>query len=208
VGIYHSADGGASWTLLAEAGTDRQAADGLPFGGSKSGVTFQGSRAWVTGFSPMEGSTYVFTSADSGKTWQPLQLALPAGQEKSMLTVEPPRFFDEKHAVMLARATGDPSAQIFYRSQDGGSSWTPSPPVTQIGLVSLVSAQDWVIWDGGALRFTHDAGQTWPEIAPDINLDQKITALQFIDLQNGWALSMEGETTRLYRTGDGGKTWQ
>lgn len=210
VDLYRTDDGGATWTQLARSSPDQQAEGSLPFGGLKSGAVFRdASHGWVTGFIPMDGATYIYQTADAGKTWKPVQLKLPAILSKTQVEVQPPRFFDGQTGVMVTRLSGDPAAQVFYLTQDGGATWNAAPLITFTGLVSVISMTDWVVWDGRNLHATHDSGQTWQQISPNINLEQKINDMQFLTPQNGWALSMEnGDVTHLYRTEDAGQTWK
>ena len=76
------------------------------------------------------------------------------------------------------------------------------------GMVSIPSATDVIVWDGAMLHYSLDAGQTWQERTPNLDLSQSLIALQFVDRNTGWALSQEASGTRLYRTTDGGATWE
>ena len=53
VDLYQTSDGGATWNLVYHVDPENSTADGIPFGGDKSGVTFLDStHGWVTGFIP------------------------------------------------------------------------------------------------------------------------------------------------------------
>jgi hypothetical protein len=215
VDIYTSKDGGTVWTLLCKVDPQQTGEGCLPFGGNKNGLTFRDEmHGWLGGFIPVEGAPYLYASVDGGKTWRPAPLPLPVGFEKAQMEVNPPALFQGQEGVLVARAylpqtVGSVAADIFYRTHDGGLTWQVAATLPAAGLVAVEAVVDWVVWDGGSLlRATHDGGKNWQIINPNVDLSEKLVALQFVGPGNGWALSLEGDTTRLYRTTDGGSTWQ
>jgi photosystem II stability/assembly factor-like uncharacterized protein len=97
---------------------------------------------------------------------------------------------------------------VFYVTQDGGQSWTPGSVLDSSGIVSIPTMQDVFVWDGGTLQTSHDDGQTWTAITPNINLSQMISQLDFVDKDNGWATSLDANMkSMLYKTNNGGETW-
>jgi photosystem II stability/assembly factor-like uncharacterized protein len=209
VDLFHTGDGGETWVMDYHIDPEKPGNDSLPFGGDKTGVVFRDAlHGWVTGAIPMDGVSYFYATADGGKTWKQVQLVLPDALKNSQVLLDVPHFFDENNAVMPAHLYQNEPVTLFYISHDGGASWTATQPVKSGGLNSVSSLSDFFVWDGKVLFASQDAGQTWKEISPDINLDQKISGLQFISVQTGWALSRDEKTSQLYRTQDGGQTWQ
>jgi hypothetical protein len=74
------------------------------------------------------------------------------------------------------------------------------------GMALLSTADGWVL-RGNQLLITRDNGDTWQVISPE-NIGQ-ILAVDFIDLDHGWLVSLDREGELLiYQTQDGGKYWQ
>jgi photosystem II stability/assembly factor-like uncharacterized protein len=209
VDIYQTADGGATWTLVSHVDAQSPANQGLLFGGSKNGITFiNPTNGWLTGFIPTDGATYIYVTQDGGKTWGQVQLALPAGVEKTQIDIAPPVFHGEQDGLLYLRVSQGDGILVFYATHDGGQTWNPLQLVNYSGLVSIPTAKNVIVWDGGTLHASQDGGKTWKDVTPNINLAQKIAGMQFVDGNTGWALGVEGKTLRLYHTNDGGSTWQ
>lgn len=129
----------------------------------------------------------IFASADGGRTWsRQLDADILAG---GFLVTSLGR---EGYAL---RAT-----------EDGGATWTQMAvlPPWQYGRrsVSFPSASVGWIADGKRLLATSDGGRSWK--AYDLGaLDPQ--ALEFTDGKHGWMLDERGG---LYRTTDGGASWE
>jgi photosystem II stability/assembly factor-like uncharacterized protein len=103
------------------------------------------------------------------------------------------------------------SEEQILRSTDGGRQWaavTPSQTGDPESLVALDADHAWMLAKDSLLS-TKNGGRRWTrQSAP---FSQAI--LSFADPENGWALVSGGvaagsQAVRLYRTDDGGKTWQ
>ncbi len=209
VDLYQTGDGGATWGLVYHVDPENPADQGIPFGGDKSGVTFLDSaHGWVTGFMPMDGATYLYATQDGGKTWKQVQLSLPAGWQQAQIETKPPVFFGGKEGVLPLQASTNVGQIVFYVTHNGGDAWQPMTPLKANGMVSIATASDIIVWNGGTLHYSPDAGQTWQDRTPNVDLSQSLIAMQFVDRQTGWVLSQDASGTRFYRTSDGGLTWQ
>lgn len=209
VDLYQTSDGGATWMLVYHVDPENPADQGITFGGDKSGVAFLDStRGWITGFIPMDGATYLYATQDGGKTWKQVQLGLPAGWQQAQIDTKPPVFFGSKEGILTLQASTNVGQMVFYVTHDGGDTWQPTTPLKASGMVSIPTANDIIVWNGGTLQYSPDAGQTWQERTPNVDLSQSLIAVQFADSKTGWALSQDANSTRLYCTTDGGLTWQ
>jgi photosystem II stability/assembly factor-like uncharacterized protein len=105
--------------------------------------------------------------------------------------------------VLLALAVGAVSAQPTWQTQTSGVT-------ARLRGVSAVSARvAWASGSGGTLLRTLNGGETWTKLAPPAGAEK----LDFRDIDAfsdrlAYALSIgNGETSRIYKTTDGGATW-
>ena len=170
------------------------------------------------------GVVRISVSADLGKTWTNLQLPIPARYAGGSVAPMQPVFFGQTGLLPVNIIKYDQqgalafSALIMYASQDGGQTWQPSPaalenPLSQINNVQIISAKDAFVVCGKNLCSTNDGAQTWKTLSGSLNFDQStgaadaVTMFNFIDPQNGWAVSGQSGATTLWQSKDGGATW-
>jgi photosystem II stability/assembly factor-like uncharacterized protein len=151
----------------------------------------------------------VFASADGGRTWQPRNEGL-VGSHAEILLAHP-------NVPELVYAT---TAAGIFRSENSGEAWTrlPSFPTTvaatSVTSLALDPESPRTLWVGLAqtLMFTADAGVTWSHVAPGLFANQFVDAIA-VDPANGrdvWVAtaSLADGTSALWRSRDGGITWQ
>lgn len=211
IAIFATRDGGKTWTEVYRRDTGEPEPPGeIPLGGSKQGITFRDAlHGWVAGSVPADNITYLYATENGGFNFQQQEIPMPTGIDTAMLSLEAPKFFTQSEGVLPVYVfTADISATVFYTTDDGGLTWTSTAPVPVLGRYSTPTKQDFIVWDGNILYRSGDSGQTWTEIIPDINLDQMVATLEFVDDQNGWVTWMDAEGNfGLNRTLDGGATW-
>ena len=211
VAIFRTSDGGATWSrVFTDDPNTPGSSDSLPLVGDKNGITaLDTSRAWVTGAEPVDNFIYIYMSQDGGTTWAHQDLAIPAGFSGAMTGPSLPVFFGANEAVLPVLMFANTNATIFYVSHNGGQSWAASTPVAQGGFLSVASATDFFVWDGGApLNVSHDAGASWSTVTPNVNIKDSLASMQFVNASTGWAVTSDANNHRtLYKTIDGGSTW-
>jgi photosystem II stability/assembly factor-like uncharacterized protein len=210
--VFQTSDGGQTWTetFKMEPGQP-ESAGGLPFAGMKNGLSFRDPlHGWVTGSEPMDGYAWLFASQDGGHAWQHLELTLPQGYEVAMLSIDPPIFFSQQDGLLPVDLYLDTTNKVFYVTQDAGSTWTATAIVNHGGLYDFSSLQDGWVWDGGSnLSVTHDGGQSYQTLTPNVDLSQVLGQIDFVDASTGWARTMDANgAVMLYQTADGGRTWK
>jgi len=104
--------------------------------------------------------------------------------------------------------------QYLYRTIDGGLSWQKRwiSGVSKIGTIHFGDSQNgWVGGSSGEIYRTTDGGQTWKRA--ELPFKYEIKQIQFVDLLHGWAIGFSLISTQktmraLFRSNDGGETWQ
>ncbi|MCL6650204.1 MAG: hypothetical protein K6U89_17980 [Chloroflexi bacterium] len=194
-----------------------------------------GSAGWgLAWFSPADSAVtypqpfYVLKTSDGGKHWLDVS---PKGVQVSEGSAAGGYFPDDQTSwVAISQPPGAPQALVVWSTQNGGRTWSKSlvnaPPFSVEGIQVVFSGDrdGWILATSGpaaglqrkALYRTPDGGRSWVRVAlsgmaPGL-LPEKgyATGLTFLDSQRGW-LGMEyrgSVPVPLYRTTDGGRTWQ
>lgn len=218
--VLRTHDGGQSWqedAALRElwlAGSPR-VNEGSPASAS-GGLSVVRRLVWLTPRKAIAlgaGTPLAFHTEDGGKSWQ--RTALPVEHSVTALDAVGER-------VWICGKEGH-----LLRSDDAGRSWrklprAPLPPAEGFGnnedscsALAFIDARDgWLAQRSGKLWRTRDAGETWepmpgpdtPPLQPEEGWGWRRfhTSLQRLSAQLAWAWTSGG----LYRTRDGGKTWQ
>ncbi|MBD3336208.1 MAG: hypothetical protein GF355_11895 [Candidatus Eisenbacteria bacterium] len=102
---------------------------------------------------------------------------------------------------------------VVFRTTDGGADWEqldfPYSSQTVLDGVAFVDEMSgWVVGSGGRIFATIDGGDSWVSQNSGTSLDFR--SVHFLDTQNGWITgeSGGGNTHPVFRTTDGGATWQ
>jgi len=211
VAVFQATAVGANWSqVYVNDPTVPGSGDSLPLSGQKSGMTFlDAAHGWVTGSVPMDSYVYLFKTQDGGHSWAHQEVGLPAGFETAMTSADAPRFFTSTDGIFHVGLYAAVSASVFYLTQDGGATWTPTFPVNMVGRYAIANLQDVWVWDGSpAMLVSHDSGMTWNLVNTNINVTDTLMTIDFVNASTGWALTGDaGSHYSLYKTIDGGATW-
>jgi photosystem II stability/assembly factor-like uncharacterized protein len=209
VKFFQTMDGGKNWSqIFSNLPTDANSNKSLPHGGIKSGFTpLSLQEAWVSGQSYVSNDFYLYHSTDGGHTWKQAEDPIPNTGE-AMYQLQPPVFFDQQTGILPMTIGSEGSNTLFLRTHDDGATWTMGAAVPGSGRYSVASLNDLFVWFGNGLSVSHDGGQSWTTITPNVNLSDTLSQFQFVDAQTGWAIASDANGhTSLYKTIDGGQTW-
>ena len=163
------------------------------------------SRVWVVGYPGL-----LLRSEDAGETWE----RVDPGTREALFSVD---FVDPEHGWVSGR-TG-----LILHTADGGNTWARR----ETGVTESIFAVDFLdertgcaVSNWGQTLFTTDGGATWTvrEVEPMINAS--LNAVVMLDARTvlvagdypSWEMEMEGvdatAISNVYRTEDGGATWQ
>ena len=217
-GVFKSNDGGKTWafTGLPEAGQIGK----LIIHPTNSDLVYVAALGHPFGKNPERG---VFRSSDGGETWEHI-LALSDSTGAVSITMNPhnPR---EMYAGMWrgerkpwTLLSGSYDAGV-YKTMDGGDTWKklggglPSGLVGKVG-VSISPANPDRVWaileaepEGGVYR-SDDAGETWTRVNSENKLRQRAWYYTHIEADPDDPNTVYALNTRLYRSVDGGKTFE
>lgn len=163
----------------------------------------------------------IYRTTDGGKNWRKLN----GLTDQSIYDIS---FTDEKNGWAVGRRG------FVIHTTDGGDHWelqtiSRKPPQHLFAIKAISPTTAWAVGDWGGRYFTSDAGKTWQdrsfvltkdhpafkylsddeleafERGDKIYDDVFLNDVYFSDDRHGW---MAGEYGHIYRTEDGGETWE
>lgn len=234
--FYFGATGGGVWRTMNGGRSWENISDGY-FGGSIGAVEVAKSDPNVIyvggGEKTVRGNVSsgygVWKSVDAGKTWK--QAGLEKSRHIPRLRVHPDNP-DVVFAAVLGNIYKPTEDRGIYKSIDGGTTWRKVLYANeQAGAVDLtfdpnnpriLYASTWRVQrtpyslssggDGSALWKSTDSGETWEEISkhegfPEGTLGIMGVTVSPVNSQRVWAIVEHKDDGGLYRSEDGGKTW-
>jgi len=230
-GVFHTSDGGQTWTQTARLDVSQDFGNGQA-GGSLQGylVFSDSSTGWLTtfasggtGITPVQPFPYV--THDGGKTWAVQTFAPPAGVvlNSSTAIFRPPVFFNESYGVELVIQQSVPvggaapalGATYAYTTTDGGNHWsTPQAVVVPAGNFApdfvMIDSSTWLLFGGAKVERTTDGGRHWKVLGGALPANSSVVQDDFQDVNHGWVALIvfaAQPTLELYQTSDGGAHW-
>jgi photosystem II stability/assembly factor-like uncharacterized protein len=205
-GLFKSADGGATWSLL-HAGTNVSTFAVAP---SAPQVLYELDTSGAS-YSPQ---TAMAKTTDGGATWQPV--SLPASSFSPILLVVDPTDPERVYLTAVGIGGGD-LFPVFYVTADGGATWKFGGNVHSGDFVTALVAdprQPATLYagafGGGIFRST-DRGTSWQPGSAGLPAGP-VRSLALDPASGALIAAIEtGESPiafQLWRSGDGGATWQ
>jgi len=231
-GVFHTTDGGQTWTQTARFDVNQYFSHGLSGGSLQGNLVFSdSSNGWMTpasysgtGITPVP--AYLYVTHDGGKTWGIQEFAAPAavGMNSSTARFLPPSFVNDRVGVVLVTQESVPSgpgaptigATYAYTTSDGGDHWSAAQKVVIPGNgygtppLVVIDARTWLTFNASQLERTTDGGVHWESLAGGLPHNTYATELEFQDVNHGWlaAIISSGQPTlAVYQTSDGGAHW-
>lgn len=226
--LYHTSDGGASWTRVGDFVPSIRPM-GAIYGSGVYNLQFIDSlHGWFSAREPAEtGHSGLMATSDGGVTWHEVQLTAPAGMAGAMVAGLPIVFPGDRAVLPIEmRAAGDNSSRsllYLFSSSDGGYTWQnpvamlpDSPgPVGRTPVMSILDPDHWWVssqsQQGGdnvqappQLTFTTNGGRSFIQVH-----SPRIIQMRFVDANHGWAEAVAGpfNHNQLLRSDDGGRHW-
>jgi photosystem II stability/assembly factor-like uncharacterized protein len=226
-GVMKTTNGGYTWEPV----TDKY------FGGTIGGIAIYQPNPDIvyvgTGESTLRGNTSygdgVYKTTDGGATWSALGLKETRHIAKVIVHPWNPALV---YVAALGRAFGPNPERGVFRTKDGGKTWAkilfrsdsagasdlvmdPANPDVLYASTWQVVRKPWDIISGGpgsAVYKTTDGGDHWTELThnpgfPRGTLGNIGLAVSPANPRIVWAM-IEADSGGLYRSGDGGSTWQ
>jgi photosystem II stability/assembly factor-like uncharacterized protein len=232
-GVFHTTDGGQSWTQTASLDVNQDFGYGAGGGSLQGNLMFRdSSTGWLTpttvsgtGITPVP--PFLYMTHDGGRTWGVQTFAVPSGVSlnSSTASFSPPEFFKDREGVVLATLLSNPPdtshAPTFqgtyaYTTIDGGDHWAAPQLVVIPGgfvtpqTISMIDAKTWMSFSASQVERTTDGGLHWEILAGALPANVYPTEVEFQDVSHGWAaviISTAQPTLAFYQTSDGGAHW-
>ena len=170
--------------------------------------------AWTMFYNPNTDGGKVFRTNDGGQSWTHQATALFVDTLEAYPDLI--YFWNKNEGVCVGDATNG-YAEI-YTTSNGGNLWTR---VSYANMPALITGEyfysgyfatvDNSFWFGtskGNIYKTNDKGLTWSSISNPFLNNGKVRVIQFKDSLNGIIGDRSGDSFTLYRTSNGGTTWQ
>ena len=223
-GTYHSYDSGLNWSLTAGLPASHYINDnqGWYVSSDIARRTTDGGATWQTQTLPGGSWIYraTFTDANNGwgvgenmvrttnggATWQPVNIP------PEMLPLWEVDFLDAQHGIAVGDAYLN-TESVIITSSDGGTTWTNRSKGSVNAVLDLVAVDQnhaWASYDyGGKTSRTTDGGVTWL----NTEVGNQYVSLRSIDMADnlhGWTVGYHNTfyDSYIFRTEDGGATWQ
>ena len=219
VDLYRTLDGGKTWSLVSVTSLiDSSTPESIPSGCDKFIAFTSPTVGWASlvcnGAGP--GDSLLYSTVNGGQTWQARYVPFPTCKFNDPANFIPsvrldPVVVKGSWAGLRTEAYCDDRAVGISASTDGGTTWLTQSVPMQASSAALLDSAHWWFTDGTTIAATDDGGkhwQIWP-LPQAMSGPPSNVSLKFLSPLLGWAVSTPEpkNTTAVWRTNDGGKTW-
>lgn len=220
VQILQTADGGVKWRTIAE--SESNEIGNVPVAGNKTGIYFRDqSVGWISPVQLVKELPWLYHTKDGGRSWTQQYLTVPKLEEPAPFTFDSPRFFSDKEGILVFHSECmRQQCTYFFQTTTGGDSWI-NRSVLKYNNPNFYMNHDFVSintgWatDGKNVYYTNDSAVKWKKLIASREVDKnvadndQIVSIDFVTDKVGWiVMSNQVVPNRLFKTTDGGHTWQ
>nr|HRD19088.1 YCF48-related protein [Candidatus Neomarinimicrobiota bacterium] len=128
----------------------------------------------------------IYLSTDGGVNWSTGQIEADSGEISAINDIH---FTDEENGWFCSNTS-------VYHSDDGGNNWhcKATLPDSSLSRIYFKKDEGWVMGEK-AIYYSSDGGESWEEQF-QIDENDKLVSLSFVNRSNGWALSENGNVYR------------
>ena len=228
-GVWKTDDGGTYWRNVSDGFFSSAAVGAIAVADSDRNVVYVGmGEANIR--ENVYGGDGVYKSTDAGRTWTHMGLAETRHIARIRIHPKDP---DTVYVAALGHAFGPNKERGVYRSRDGGKNWEqvlfrsedagavdlsldPNNPRILFAAMYQTRRSPWGLEGGGpgsSLYRSTDGGDTWTDITrnpgmPSGTLGRLGVTVSPARSGRVYAMVEEAEKGGVYRTDDGGATWQ
>ncbi|MBA3649741.1 MAG: glycosyl hydrolase [Chitinophagales bacterium] len=226
-GVWKTTDAGNTWVSISDSNFHSASVGALAVSASDPNVIYAGMGEAAIRNTAIMGDG-IYKSIDAGKTWKHV-LTLDASATGRIIIH--PNNPDVAFAAVMGKMFGVNKERGVYRTKDGGKSWQqvlvkndstgaididydPTNPNIIYASLWQVNRKPWKLTSGGTgggLYKSIDGGDTWTSLSQNPGMPKGLLgkiciAVAASNPQRVYAM-VENKNARLYRSDNGGKTW-
>lgn len=217
VGIYRTADGGASWHKILQSGIGATSTTpgSIPFGCDKNIDFTSTTKGFVLFWCNGGTGAIIYGTTNGGVTWAARNVTQPTMPLGGGGFTGSPVFIGLKGAVPY----GGGSYSAVFVTTDGGQSFHPvyPPDKPRQWSVDIISPSQWRLTYGKEILATNNGGTSWFSVTSNTMLTNTRFVkgappgglVRFVSANDGWlTVNQYNSNPSLLRTNNGGRTWR